>query len=80
MNLEKIIRWGIYTTALIPLVIFKEFLSPFHFGKVVIFRSIVEIMLAMFLLLIWKDRSFVPRLNKSVGLSLLLPVLFLLLP
>ena len=63
MNLEKIVRWGIYVVALIPLVIFKEFLSPFHFGKVVIFRTLIEIIAIFYLALILKDRSFLPKTN-----------------
>ena len=43
-GLIKFLRFGIYLTALVPLVIFKDFISPFHFGKVVIFRSLVEIL------------------------------------
>src|SRR3989344_7431754 len=64
MNLEKIVRWGIYACALIPLVIFKEFLSPFHFGKVVVFRTLIEILAIFYVALILQDRSFLPKPTK----------------
>ena len=38
-NLVKFLRFGIYLTAFVPLIIFKDFISPFHFGKVVVFRE-----------------------------------------
>lgn len=57
------LRWLIYVCALIPLVIFGQFLSPFHFGKVIMFRSIVQIMLGGYLLLVWRDRSYLPKFN-----------------
>ncbi|MDP2910254.1 MAG: tetratricopeptide repeat protein, partial [bacterium] len=59
----KIITWGIYLTALVPLIIFSQFVSPFHFGKVVIFRSLVEILAVFYFVLVIKDRSFLPQKN-----------------
>jgi tetratricopeptide (TPR) repeat protein/O-antigen ligase len=61
--LAKLLRWIIYATALMPLIIFSQYISPFHFGKVVIFRSIVEIMLVLYILLWLQDRSYRPRTN-----------------
>ena len=43
--LLKILKVGVYAVALVPLIIFSQFLSPFHFGKVIVFRSIVELIL-----------------------------------
>ncbi len=63
-GLVKFLRFGIYLTALIPLVIWKDFLSPFHFGKVLVFRSLVEVLGAGYLVLILKDRSYLPRIDK----------------
>ena len=63
-TLEKIVRWGIYAVALIPLVIFKEFFSPFHFGKVVVFRALIEILAIFYVALVLQDRSFLPRPTK----------------
>ncbi|MFH1769762.1 MAG: O-antigen ligase family protein [Parcubacteria group bacterium] len=79
-SLEKFIRWGIYISAFIPLIIaadifyipifktlvsplFTDYLSPFHFGKVIFFRTLVEILGILYLALILKDRSYLPARN-----------------
>ncbi|MEK9209082.1 MAG: O-antigen ligase family protein [Patescibacteria group bacterium] len=59
--LAKWLRWLIYASALVPLIIFSQYMSPFHFGKVVVLRSIVQVMVALYLLLIWRDRSYLPK-------------------
>ncbi|OGN33293.1 MAG: hypothetical protein A3I39_03080 [Candidatus Yanofskybacteria bacterium RIFCSPLOWO2_02_FULL_47_9b] len=64
MKIKDILKYAIYATALMPLVIFSQYLSPFHFGKVVMFRSLVEIMLALYLVLVFRDRSYLPRRDK----------------
>lgn len=63
-NLVKFIRFGLYLTALIPLIVFREFISPFHFWKVLIFRNLVEVLGLAYVILILKDRSYLPRPNK----------------
>ncbi len=63
-NIAKVLRWLIYGVALVPLIIFSQFISPFHFGKVVIFRSIVELMTVFYLVLVLQDRRYLPRTNK----------------
>lgn len=63
-NFAKFLRYGIYLTALVPLIIFKDFISPFHFGKVVVFRGLIEILAVFYLVLILKDRSYLPRTDK----------------
>lgn len=55
------IKWLVYTSVLMPLVISAQYLSPFHFGKVIFLRSIVEVMVALYLILIWRDRSYLPK-------------------
>ena len=50
--MENIIKYGIYLSALIPLVIFSEFISPFHFGKIVVFRSLGEILAVFYVVLL----------------------------
>jgi len=62
--LVKILKASLYMVAFVPLIIFSQYNSPFHFGKVIIFRSIVEIMLVVYILLIWQNRSYLPRFNK----------------
>ena len=76
-NLAKFVRFGIYLTAIVPLIIFKDFISPFHFGKVVVFRSMIEIIGVFYLVLVLKDKSYLPRPDKIFWAFLLLP-LFLL--
>src|SRR3989344_4791032 len=63
-NLAKFLRFGVYLVALVPLIIFEDFISPFHFGKVVVFRSLIEILGAVYLILIFKDKSYLPRRDK----------------
>jgi len=74
--LVKILKYAIYSTVFIPLIIFSQFISPFHFGKVVVFRSIVEIMAAFYLVLAIKDRYYRPPLKHPL---LIILVLFTLL-
>ena len=63
-NLVKFLRFGIYLVALVPLIIFKDFIAPFHVGKVIIFRSLIEILGAGYLVLILKNRYYLPRIDK----------------
>ena len=51
----------IYVAAFVPLIIFSNYISPFHFGKVVIFRAIVEIMLVFYVVLILRHKSYRPK-------------------
>jgi len=62
--LVKILKVSLYMVAFVPLIIFSQYNSPFHFGKAIIFRSIIEIMLVVYILLIWQNRSYLPRFNK----------------
>lgn len=64
MNLRTILKYLIYACACVPLVIFSEYISPFHFGKVVVFRSLVELMLIPYVLLVWNNRSYRFRTDK----------------
>ncbi|MEX2033333.1 MAG: hypothetical protein WD889_02115, partial [Candidatus Colwellbacteria bacterium] len=61
MKLEKILKWLLYAVAVVPLIIFSQYISPFHFGKVVVFRSLVELALVFYILLVWRDRSYLPK-------------------
>jgi O-antigen ligase len=59
--LAKALRWLVYTSAFVPLIIFSQYISPFHFGKVIVLRSIVQVMAALYVLLIWRDASYRPK-------------------
>ena len=74
--LANILRWMVYITALVPLIIFSEFISPFHFGKVVVFRSIVEIMAVFYFILVLKDRSWLPKIDPVFIVLTLLTAAF----
>ena len=76
LNLVKFIRFGIYLTAFVPLIIWKDFISPFHFGKVLVFRSLIEILGVAYLILILKDRSYLPRMDKVFWAFLLFVLAF----
>ena len=45
----KILRWGIFISLFLPLIIFSQYISPFHFGKMVVFNGT-------------KTRNFISRL------------------
>lgn len=64
MNLQKIIKYCIYATAFMPLIIFSQYMSPFHFGKVIIFRSFIEAMVVLYIILIMLHREYKPRIDK----------------
>jgi hypothetical protein len=56
----KIIRWGIFISLFIPLVIFSQYISPFHFGKMIIFRILVELMAVFYIPLMLAEKGIVP--------------------
>lgn len=62
--LAKILRYSIYAATLMPLIIFSQYISPFHFGKIVIFRACVEIAAGLYLILVWKHREYLPHRDK----------------
>lgn len=62
--LAKILKYLVYLAAFMPLIIFKDYLSPFHFGKAVVFRSLLEIMAVLYMVLILQDRSYLPAKSK----------------
>lgn len=74
--LAKILKYLIYVAAFVPLVIFSQFISPFHFGKVVVFRSLVEIMAVFYLILLLKDRSYFPRKHILLTIFTLFTLVF----
>lgn len=57
----KILRWGIFISLFLPLVIFSQYLSPFHFGKMIVFRILVELMAVFYILLILINPKYRPK-------------------
>ena len=74
--LASVIKIIIYITAFVPLIIFSQFISPFHFGKVVVFRSLVQVMLVFYLILIIKDRSYLPVKHPLLVIFILFTLVF----
>jgi len=60
-NFAKLLRWGIFVSLFLPLVIFSQYLSPFHFGKVIIFRTLVEILAVFYIPLAIANKSYRPK-------------------
>jgi len=57
----KILKWGIYISLFVPLVIFSQYLSPFHFGKMIVFRILVELMVVFYVPLMIADKRYRPK-------------------
>ncbi len=74
--LVKILRCGLYAVAFVPLVIFSQFLSPFHFGKAVIFRSLIEILSIVYLMLIIRDPRYLPPRTKIFWTTTLFTIVY----
>jgi O-antigen ligase/tetratricopeptide (TPR) repeat protein len=74
--IARLLRYAVYITAFVPLIIFSQFISPFHFGKVVVFRSLVEIMAVFYLVLVIKDRSYLPTRHPLLIIFALFALLF----
>ena len=63
-DLARFLKYGVYLVVFVPLVIFSEFISPFHFGKVLVFRSLVEVLAVIYAVLLVKHgRSYLPSLT-----------------
>ncbi len=60
-NLSKYLVYAIYALTVTPLIIFSEFISPFHFGKAVVFRIIIELAAVLYILLIWREPYYRPK-------------------
>ena len=76
--LVKFIRFGIYLTAFLSLIVFKDFISPFHFGKVIVFRILIEVLGAAYLVLVLKNQTYLPRRDNIFWSFLLFTLAFML--
>jgi len=59
----KMLKWGIFISLFVPLIIFSQHLSPFHFGKMIVFRIIVELLLVLYIPLMIADKRYRPKWN-----------------
>lgn len=68
----------LYATLLVPLVISTDLYFPFVTGKAHLFRLLVEVAFALYLVLILRDRSYLPKRNfllwSILGFSVILGV------
>src|SRR3989344_4201447 len=78
LKLPKILRFLIYCSAIVPLIIFSQYISPFHFGKVLVFRTLVEVMTILYVLLAMQDRHYLPKKNNILLAFLGFTFVFLL--
>src|SRR3989338_10804492 len=76
--LVKFIRFGVYLTAFVSLIVFKDFISPFHFGKVIVFRILIEVLGVAYLVLILKNQTYLPRRDNIFWAFLLFTLAFTL--
>lgn len=76
LSLARFVKYGLYAVAFVPLIIFKDFISPFHFGKVVVFRSLIEILFAFYLILIWRNKTYLPKRSPIFWALLLFTAVF----
>lgn len=77
MNSDKesilaiVLRWAVYGISLIPLVVWQDYVSPFHFGKSLTLRVMVEIMFVFYAFLVLRDRSYLPKATPIFIISIL---------
>ena len=76
--LVKFIRFGVYLTAFVSLIVFKDFISPFHFGKVIVFRILIEVLGVVYLVLVLKNQTYLPRRDNIFWAFLLFTLAFTL--
>jgi putative inorganic carbon (HCO3(-)) transporter len=67
--LIRIIKYAVYITAFVPLVIFSQYISPFHFGKVIILRPLIEIIAVFYLILVLSNRNYLPPFKNKIFLA-----------
>lgn len=59
----KFLEIGILASVFLPLIYLRDTFSPFHFTKVMVFRVLVEILFAVWLVLAIADKKYRPRVN-----------------
>ncbi|GEM_PF-904063 len=66
----KLIRYGLFFSAFTTLIVFRYFWSPTNFGKVIVFRVIIEVVFALWLVLWLKNKVKIPK-PDLIGWALL---------
>ncbi len=72
--LARLIYFGLFLTLLTPLIVNENFYFPFVGPKSLFFMGLTEIVFFLWLLLIWKNRRYRPKINPLI----LVLILFLL--
>jgi O-antigen ligase/tetratricopeptide (TPR) repeat protein len=70
-SLKALIVAGLFAVPFIPLIVAKSLFFPFITGKAFVFRVLVEIILALWLLLALRDREYRPKFTWISGAVLL---------
>ncbi|MDP3794512.1 MAG: O-antigen ligase family protein [bacterium] len=65
-TLRRIIVWLGYTASFAPLILFRNFYFPFIVPKTVFFRTVVELMFVLWVVLALKYPQYRPRLHSKV--------------
>jgi len=65
-NLKKIIYGLSILLAFTPAIYTAQTVYPYGITKTIIFRIIVSLMLGFYLLLISKDKTYLPKKNKTI--------------
>lgn len=77
-NYLRILQGGIVLSLLVVLLVFPSLLFPYISSKQLVFNILMELLLAVWLVFIWKYPSYRPKLNFLVySLSAYLLVIFL---
>jgi len=72
-TLLKIIRGGIYAILFLPFIVIPQLFFPFSVSKGFLFQIIIEVLFALYLVLVFKNPNYLPK--KSL-LVILLSVYF----
>lgn len=81
-GLEKtwifIIRWGIYASLFVPLIVMTQFFFPFVAPKTTIFRILVEIIFVAYIFLAFSNSRYKPKIDAlTISLTAFLTVFIL---
>ena len=73
-----IIRWGTYLVLFTPLIVNTKFFFPFVAPKTIVFRIIVEILLAAYIFLVISNKRYRPKINAlTIAITLFLGIFIL---
>ena len=68
---KKIIKWLVMASLFTPLIVLNYFYFPFIVPKTIIFQILIELALFFYLLLVFSNRSYLPKLDMMTRAVLL---------